>query len=239
MKLSRLRGAPHPLHAPAVFSASGLRARVASIMSPHPGIPPVWSATLAGLMSVVLCLASIAVAGLTLVSAAVFAEPLVSAGTSAVARRPDRPLPVASTASSSPQTRRLPRRAQGRSPSLQHPTTEDPHGAVQRAVESTAPAGSQQPAIESTAPPASPQLAIVESIHLASADLEPPPTIAPEAAGVPQTPQPPPHVTAESSRSPWDAAAAGGTAVGRKSKDAGVATAGFFTRFARRVAGSF
>jgi hypothetical protein len=31
----------------------------------------------------------------------------------------------------------------------------------------------------------------------------------------------------------------GGAALGRKSKDAGIATAGFFTRFARRVAGSF
>ena len=40
-------------------------------------------------------------------------------------------------------------------------------------------------------------------------------------------------------QSPWSAAAAGGDAVGRKSKDAGVATAGFFSRFARRVAGSF
>jgi hypothetical protein len=28
-------------------------------------------------------------------------------------------------------------------------------------------------------------------------------------------------------------------AIGRTSKDAGIATAGFFTRFAKRVAGSF
>jgi len=46
-------------------------------------------------------------------------------------------------------------------------------------------------------------------------------------------------VVAEQPQSPWSAAAAGGTALGRKSKDAGVATAGFFTRVARRVAGSF
>jgi hypothetical protein len=47
-----------------------------------------------------------------------------------------------------------------------------------------------------------------------------------------------PGVTAEA-RSPWSAVADGGVVIGRKSKDAGVATAGFFTRFGRRVAGAF
>ena len=47
------------------------------------------------------------------------------------------------------------------------------------------------------------------------------------------------EVRPEPAQSPWSAAASGGKAVGRKSKDAGVATAGFFTRFGRRVAGSF
>ncbi|HWT45556.1 MAG TPA: hypothetical protein VN085_06295, partial [Vicinamibacterales bacterium] len=46
-----------------------------------------------------------------------------------------------------------------------------------------------------------------------------------------------PQATDEQRHSPWTAAAAGGVAIGRKSKDAGVATAGFFTRFARHVAG--
>jgi hypothetical protein len=44
--------------------------------------------------------------------------------------------------------------------------------------------------------------------------------------------------TVEPDRSPWKEVADGGVAVGRKSKDAGVATAGAFTRFARRVAGA-
>jgi hypothetical protein len=48
-----------------------------------------------------------------------------------------------------------------------------------------------------------------------------------------------PALTADRSPSPWAAVAAGGTAIGRKSKEAGVATAGFFTRFAKHVAGSF
>jgi len=60
-----------------------------------------------------------------------------------------------------------------------------------------------------------------------------------EGTAVPLTPPAAPNATPESSRSPWSAAAAGGAAIGRTSKDAGVATAGFFTRVARRVAGSF
>jgi hypothetical protein len=37
----------------------------------------------------------------------------------------------------------------------------------------------------------------------------------------------------------WGAAAEGGTAIGRGSQKAAVATAGFFTRVSRRIAGSF
>jgi hypothetical protein len=40
-------------------------------------------------------------------------------------------------------------------------------------------------------------------------------------------------------RAPWTRAADTGIAVGRASEDAGVATAGFFSRFGKRVAGSF
>jgi hypothetical protein len=38
---------------------------------------------------------------------------------------------------------------------------------------------------------------------------------------------------------PWASAADGGKTIGRKSKEAGIATAGAFTRIARRFAGSF
>jgi len=61
-----------------------------------------------------------------------------------------------------------------------------------------------------------------------------------ETASVAEKPQlQPPDVTAEQPGSPWNTAAASGAAFGRKYKDAGVATAGAFKRFARRVAGSF
>lgn len=40
-------------------------------------------------------------------------------------------------------------------------------------------------------------------------------------------------------RAPWTAAAEAGVAIGRRYQDAGVATAGFFSRFGKKIAGSF
>jgi len=48
-----------------------------------------------------------------------------------------------------------------------------------------------------------------------------------------------PASAAEEGRAPWSRAADTGVAVGRASQDAGVATAGLFTRFGKRIAGSF
>ena len=77
LKLSTLRGTPRPMQtAPAMFTPSGLRARVVKIVSPHPFFAPRWSATLAALTIVVLCLASVALGGLTLVKATAFPQPL-------------------------------------------------------------------------------------------------------------------------------------------------------------------
>ena len=48
MKLASLRGTPRAMRtAPAVFTPSGLRARVVKIVSPHPSIAPVWSRSIA------------------------------------------------------------------------------------------------------------------------------------------------------------------------------------------------
>jgi len=52
-------------------------------------------------------------------------------------------------------------------------------------------------------------------------------------------PQPTATVAPEPPQSPWGVAANGGVAIARTSKKAGVATAGFFTRFAKGVAGSY
>jgi bla regulator protein blaR1 len=227
MKLSRLTGTPRAMQiAPAVFTPSGLRARVVKIVSPRRSIAPVWSRTLAAAIVLVLCLVSVAVGGLTLVEATAFAQPLMSARTLTLSVSSDRPVPVAPAVPSDTKTERPPRRALARSSSPLLPKTEQP-------------SPSPQPEVEPTAPPASQEPNAVDSTYAPEADPEPAPTVAPQVASVPHMPEASPHVNEAPLRSPWTAAAAGGAALGQKSKDAGVATAGFFTRFARRVAGSF
>lgn len=224
LKLSTLRGTPRPMQtAPAVFTPSGLRARVVKIVSPHPFFAPRWSATLAALTIVVLCLASVALGGLTLVEATAFAQPL--ARTLPPDLSSNSQVPVATPVTSDTKTERPPRRAPARLSSPQGSKKEQPSPVPQRAPEPTEPPTSHQPnAVDATRP--------------AAVDPAPAATVTPELPSVPHTDQAP-QVTAEPPRSPWSAAAAGGVAIGRTSKNAGVATAGFFTRFGRRVAGSF
>ena len=224
LKLSTLRGTPRPMQtAPAVFTPSGLRARVVKIVSPHPFIAPRWSATLAALTIVVLCLASVALGGLTLVEATAFAQPLARTLTPDLSSNSQ--VPVATPVASDTKTERPPRRVPARLSSPQGSKKEQPSPVPQRAPEPTEPPTSHEPkAVDATGPAA----------------VDPPPaaTVTPELPSVTHTDQAP-QVTAEPPRSPWSAAAAGGVAIGRTSKNAGVATAGFFTRFGRRVAGSF
>jgi len=236
MKLSTLRGTARAMHAaPAIFTPSGLRARVIKLVSPHRAIPPVWSRILAAAIVLALSLTSLAVAGLTLVEVTVFAQPLVAARTlTSLSLALERPARVAPAATPGTRTERFTRRGVARSSSPQSPKTEQRPGV-------------RQPDLEHTAtPPPEPQLSSpVQSSHTPQAEPEPAPTATPAAANVTDTSQTPPAATAkpdanaEEPRTPWSAAAAGGTTLGRKSKDAGVATAGFFTRFAKRVAGSF
>ena len=81
-----------------------------------------------------------------------------------------------------------------------------------------------------------------ESRDIATAETPP----APDEGGTPVVAPPPASRPDATARSPWATAAdAGvaigdaGAAIGRGSKSAGVATAGFFTRVAKRVGGSF
>jgi len=223
------------LTAPAVF-ASGLRARVVKIVSPQPLLAPAWSRGLAAAIVLVLCGISVVVGVRTLVGATAFVQPLVSPRIQTLSP-PSRPaVSVAQTATDT-HTGPSPRRAPGPASSPQRPKAEPPPP-------------SPQPVLELAAAPVSHESSAVDSTHAADVAPEPPATVVSEVASVPQPPSPTPDVTAEAPRSPWTAAADGavalartskdaGVTVGRTSKDAGVATAGVFTRFARRVAGSF
>ena len=223
MKLSGLKATPRAIEtAPAIFTPSGLRARVAKIVSPRQPIATVWSHALAAAIVLMLCVLSLAVGGVTLVEATAFAEPVLSAATFT----PSIPLnrPAASATSSSVNMHPSPRRTGTRVASRQRP--------ADRPV-------APPPAI----PPATPSEPAEPSAATPTPATTPPDTAEsvaePEATPAAPTSPPAQAATAESPRSPWSAAAAGGEAIGRKSKEAGVGTAGFFTRVARRVAGSF
>jgi bla regulator protein blaR1 len=223
MKLACLKGTRRAMQmAPAVLTSSTLRARVIKIVSPHRSIAPVWSRSIAAAIVTTLCFMCVGLGGLKLVQATTLALPFVSARM--LSTTPDRLAPVAV-----PMLRRdtatepSPRRPPNGVASAQRPKTEQS-------------SRSPQPETEPDQPPTSDAASSVDSTRAAEADVER--AVVAETASAPDTPERP-DATAAQPRSPWTAAASGGTALGRKSKDAGVATAGFFTRFARRVAGSF
>jgi bla regulator protein blaR1 len=232
MKLSALKGTPGALQtAPAIFTPSGLRARVVKILSPQQPIAPVWSRALAAANVLMLCLLSVAVGGVTLVEAAAIAEPVLSAATLTRSVLPDRSVPAAAAASSNVKTQPAVVRTAARASSPPRPTSEQ-HGSRQPAIPPIAGPESAAPSAVTPSPAVTPP-------RVAEAAPPPESTDALDATPVPLTSSSLPPVATESPRSPWSAAAASGQALGRKSKDAGVATAGAFTRLARRVAGSF
>jgi bla regulator protein BlaR1 len=240
VRLAGLKGGERTAFAaPAVLMASGVRARVMRIVSRHAFIAPLLSRGIATAIVSVLCLVSMAVGGLTLVEATVLALPfdsLRAIGTRLEGVPPPAisTLPFPSQVESSPS----PRQTATSTPSARRPISEEPPlvrpaagpgeqlvSAPERAVDS--------PELHTTAEGGADTGAVPEpSAVVATAPIQ-----LPQAA-------------VDASQSVWSVAADGGTAIarksadggsaiGRKSKEAGVATAGFFTRFARRVAGSF
>jgi hypothetical protein len=227
LKLAGLRGSGRTmLAAPAVFKAPGLRARVTKIVSPHRWITPVWSRSLASAIVVALCIMSAGVGRLTLVEASTLALPFESLAKPILHPRLDLTVPpVAAPTTSEPAEMRRRQSAASAQPS-QEPVSPTP-----------------SPSPQSHPPAPSPQApATVNAV-----DTTLPVTHgSDELPGVPQTavvsrpPEPAANTeAADPGQAPWNVAGDAGKAVGRKSKDAGVATAGFFSRFARRVAGSF
>jgi hypothetical protein len=216
MTLASRTGAPRVMRmAPAALRSSDLHARVVKILSPYPSIAPVWSRGIAGGMIAGLCVTSVGVGGVKLVEAAGIALPFVSPTFTAT---PNGPTAAAVVTAPSRAATPRPARRQAGTPSSPQPATE-------RRV----------PSAPDTVP----------SVSTAAIDVQPgmatelPGTAHAVAGQVEVTRDPSPPSAAAQPQSPWNAVASGGVVIGRKSKDAGVATAGFFSRFARRVAGSF
>ena len=228
VKLAGLRGAERTLQAaPALFRAPGLRARVTKLLSGRGFIHPLWSRSLAAGVLSMLCAVSLAVAGVNLVESTVLAVPFASVPAGDGLSAPVVPEPAI--------RKQLPRPS--RAPlaptvSEQRPTAPAPTPSVAAAPSEpdVAPQLPSEPstAVDTESPRLLPPSAAIGTDSVAARET---------AAVHDAPPSSPSEVTG--ARSPWAAAAEGGTALGRTSKDAGVATAGFFTRLARRVAGSF
>jgi beta-lactamase regulating signal transducer with metallopeptidase domain len=225
VKLASLKGAPAALRtAPAVFTPSSLRARIVKIVSPSSSIAPAWARSLAAAIVAVLCLISVGVGGLDVVEATAFAMPMVLPSRVLVTT-PDPVAPIApATRSMDMTSERSPRPTLARALPVQRPTADQPVASSTPRTEPDVPRSTDAgnvvpapPAVETGAGSIVGQpIPVVTAVPLERSDVK-----------------------AKPPQSPWSAAAAGGTVLGRKSKDASIATAGFFSRFARRVAGSF
>jgi beta-lactamase regulating signal transducer with metallopeptidase domain len=216
--------------APAVLTTFTLRARITKIVSPQRWMPPVWSHAIAATTISTLCLMSVALGELKLVEATVFALPFEATSTRIATSALDAIAPIAMPRpSQTAEKKRRPRRRTPAALATQRPDAKEPSSTPTPAPQSESAAPST-PATDNAAQPATSH--VTESDHRAATS---------EAPTVVAAPKQQPHAAApeQPSTSRWSAAADGGTAMGRKSKQAGVATAAFFKRVARGVAGSF
>jgi beta-lactamase regulating signal transducer with metallopeptidase domain len=227
VKLASLR-ADHPdvLLASGALSSSGLTRRVARLLFRPEFTSSAWGRAAAALGIALLVALALGVAPVRFVQAAV----------SASAARVLHPVAIA---------------AAGRMRPVVTPAVDDRLAAQDRASAETPAAPSkmgrdveQPPAVVTT--PSAPEPVLDPTDQARTADTEPEapgdaePAARPLVAfSFPVAATAPPLTVEPSSRSPWSSAADAGIAVGSASKRAGVATAGAFTRVAKKIAGSF
>jgi beta-lactamase regulating signal transducer with metallopeptidase domain len=219
-----------PLPAVGAVAASGLRDRVLRILAPRSSVTGWRRWSLAG-TGLVPCLLAVGVARMPIVDAAAVAAE--------VQRLEDLAVGVATAADDAPELEPVPTEPprpdsgergvapQGHFGTASTPVVSSPPAPIQ--VSTSVPAD-QVPTDE----PALPLISSSPTIPL-DAPLGQPPAVIPMRPGAGAT------ITPNHSEPPtlWGAAAEGGTAVGRGSQKAAVATAGFFTRVSKRIAGSF
>ena len=246
--LVKLAGLPlahvSALSAVGVLSSVGLAARVQRIVSRSRALPPVWSrnAALAGIAAVGVV--SVAIASLRVVDTAAAPErvarrPLamaidLAAPPADVAQRPA-PDPV-----SQPEAPRQTLAGAHVPPALPAVVGRVELREVPRATIASPPPAtnalslpSEPRANDSSASPPRSSAAPVPSVTSPSGGSSGfVSSTSARAAQGRRTPAP-------AALSPWDAAASAGVAVGQGSKQAGLATAGFFSRLGHRIAGSF
>ena len=235
VKLASLRSAESDvLMASGALSSSGLTRRVARLLLFKDFISSAWGRRAAALAAVLLVVLALGVAPLRIVEAAVSAtvvrvlQPVASAIPAAAH-------PVAMRSSNSPAL--APGRATATvdTAGVGHPFRGGSVPGHRETAQSPVPAA-PQPAAEREAEAVVETSSHVNAGAATAADVEP---STPPLATLP-SPTPaasPPAIDAEPPS--WGSAADAGVAIGRGTKKAGVATAGAFTRFAKKIAGSF
>lgn len=210
------------LASPGVMTTGGLRYRVSRILASRPAWPARRSRGIAALI-VGLLLAIAAGVGRFDVFATAFVLPTT----------------IAPAAPALPALERLPLGA-----SSDHPATASSTGSERR-IASVRPfsrrAEQSVPAVIPLHNSGSAQDAAAASPDAESDDSNPTAEGTTSGGGNPTAAAitPEPHDTRIAARSGWAAAGGAGVAIGRRSKEAGITLAGAFTRFGRRVAGSF
>ncbi|MGE5833164.1 MAG: M56 family metallopeptidase [Acidobacteriota bacterium] len=214
------------LTAVGALSSPGFRNRIIRILSYGRLVSRTWSASTAATAALVLCVLAFSLAGFRVIGLAALAtpfEPLAILETTPTDRvTPAAPSPVRQRAS---PNRRTKPPAPGQLPSARITRTQAAAPDGLPSIVMTAGEAAHDAADRPAPPPSPPTLAAVSSGGV------------PMARGVTLDA---PLLTAQpNDATPWGAAADTGVAVGRASQKAAVATAGFFSRLGKKIAGSF
>ncbi len=228
VKLASLRIAERDvLLASGALSSAGLARRVARLVTGRTFAGPLWSRSTAALVVMLLVTLALGIAPVRIVEAATVAR-VIQPTVESAAMRSIIAIPMYSAPDAGSERSRRPSAARIATP-------EAPVSFIGAAHTIDLPAApkTERP----TAPVSEPMThpADTDGESLRQHDPVPPPLDA--AAASVLTSSPPP--LDNESRFAWSPAADAGVAVARGSKKAGVATAGAFTRFAKKIAGSF
>lgn len=220
-------GGVSALPAPGALSSSGLSTRIRRLLSRREFLSPAWSRGVATVAVVLLSVLSLAVGGCRLVEAAAESPAVrrVVRAQSVQESGLESANPIHQASQPLTRTRTLVAARAAGQPAVASPQVDH------RPAEPTT---TSEPAAPETAniPERSPAEAGLPIVPLESAPIEVPVA----SATAPSTPTSPGETPTDSA---WRAATDGGVAIGRESKKAGVATAGFFNRLGKRIAGSF
>ena len=208
------------------LSSGGLRRRVAHLLTRKEFVSPVWSRRAAITMVTLLFIVALGIAPLSFVEAAV--STTVARVMHPVAQAAPEAGNAIAQGTGSQRTVEA-RRATAR-PGTSGEAPDPPRRVLITQTDAPGPSGKEI----DRAGESSPQPAAADAPSPGTESVAPP-----LVTSSPPLPVAPPPAVNAGSRPVWSSAADAGVALGRKSKNAGVATGSAFTRFAKKITGSF